>query len=392
MTGVRSGWLLFGRDLRETWRSRQFRISTLLLALVAAVGLSLAPLLGHVAGQAPAVRVQGPSPVLDQVAAGLLRRGARVAVVRGRAPLVLTVLPGADGAAGTRFVLRGPTADTAEMEVIAGVLNGWSQALRLTALGLPPQAVQRVLTASVVRLQPERPPAAQPLRMAAEAADVALFMAVILYGQMVLMGVSAEKASRVSEVLLVRVPARQLLAAKLAANGLAGLAQLLAVGLAAGAVWAASPGLRALLRPSGLTGMPWWLPALTLLLFVLAYLVYGAVFAAIGASVARPEEVRNAASYPVLVLVAGYYLAFWALAQPARPVLHLLGLLPVFFPFLVLPQAAAGAVPWWEWAGGIGFSLAAAVLLLRWAETIYRRNLLNPAPFSWARLLGRGVR
>ena len=53
---------------------------------------------------------------------------------------------------------------------------------------------------------------------------VVLFMRITTYGAMVLSGVVEEKASRVVEVLLARMPARSLLAGKIAGIGLLGLA------------------------------------------------------------------------------------------------------------------------------------------------------------------------
>src|SRR5436305_123823 len=55
---------------------------------------------------------------------------------------------------------------------------------------------------------------------------VLLFLTITTYGAMVLSGVVEEKASRVVEVLLARMPARNLLAGKMTGLGLLGLAQI----------------------------------------------------------------------------------------------------------------------------------------------------------------------
>ena len=62
---------------------------------------------------------------------------------------------------------------------------------------------------------------------------VVLFFGISVFGQMVLTGVLEEKASRVVEVLLARIPARALLAGKIAGIGLLGLAQIGVTALAA---------------------------------------------------------------------------------------------------------------------------------------------------------------
>ena len=53
---------------------------------------------------------------------------------------------------------------------------------------------------------------------------ILLFISIATYGAMVLSGVVEEKASRVVEVLLARMPARSLLAGKVTGIGLLGLA------------------------------------------------------------------------------------------------------------------------------------------------------------------------
>ena len=60
-----------------------------------------------------------------------------------------------------------------------------------------------------------------------------LLMAIVIYGNLVLTGVVEEKSSRVVEVLLARMPARNLLAGKVAGIGLLGLAQFAVTALAA---------------------------------------------------------------------------------------------------------------------------------------------------------------
>ena len=60
---------------------------------------------------------------------------------------------------------------------------------------------------------------------AAAVMSILLLMAIVTYGNLVLTGVVEEKSSRVVEVLLARMPARNLLAGKVAGIGLLGFGQ-----------------------------------------------------------------------------------------------------------------------------------------------------------------------
>ena len=63
--------------------------------------------------------------------------------------------------------------------------------------------------------------------------SILLLVAIIAYGNLVLTGVAQEKGSRVVEVLLARMPARHLLAGKVAGIGLLGFGQFAMTALAA---------------------------------------------------------------------------------------------------------------------------------------------------------------
>ena len=104
---------------------------------------------------------------------------------------------------------------------------------------------------------------------------VLLFMAIATYGAMVLSGVVEEKSSRVVEVLLARIPARSLLAGKIAGIGLLGLAQIAAtVGAALIAVTMISSVDLPAVRGAVLVWAVVW--------FVLGYALYATLFGAVG--------------------------------------------------------------------------------------------------------------
>lgn len=122
---------------------------------------------------------------------------------------------------------------------------------------------------------------------------IALVAVIVLYGQLfgyafwVASGVVEEKASRIVEILLSTITARQLLAGKVIGIGLLGLLQL--IGIAAVALAAAiavdvvdEPG-RAI--GSVLIALGW---------FVLGFAFYACLFAVAGATISRVEELQNA--------------------------------------------------------------------------------------------------
>ena len=100
-----------------------------------------------------------------------------------------------------------------------------------------------------------------------------LFLSIGVFGQMVLTGVLEEKASRVVEVLLARIPARVLLGGKIAGIGLLGLAQ---VGVTAVAALLAVAAVHSIHVPVVRGAVLAW----AVVWFVLGYALYATVYGA----------------------------------------------------------------------------------------------------------------
>src|SRR5918911_2044875 len=135
-----------------------------------------------------------------------------------------------------------------------------------------------------------------------------LFVTIVQYGQNVLRGVMEEKSTRVAEVILSSVPPSQLLAGKVLGVGAVGLTQQV-VWIVAGVALAK---LRApLLERLGVEAQSFPLPTVSfalgvtlLLFFVLGYVLYSSLFAAVGAIVSNDQDAQMAAIPVVLLLVS----------------------------------------------------------------------------------------
>ena len=109
-----------------------------------------------------------------------------------------------------------------------------------------------------------------------------LFFSISTYGAMVLSGVVEEKSSRTVEVLLERMPARNLLAGKIAGIGMLGLGQIAATAIVAlvAASLADSFDVPAV-RGSVIAWAVVW--------FVLGYALFATVFGTLGSLASRSE-------------------------------------------------------------------------------------------------------
>lgn len=144
---------------------------------------------------------------------------------------------------------------------------------------------------------------------------VAFVAVLLLYGQLfgygvwVATGVIEEKSSRVVEILLSTIRARQLLAGKIAGIGALGLLQLLGIATY-GIVLASVTGVLAV--PAHATGTA----LLAVAWFVLGFAFYASLFAVSGALVSRMEELQNAIVPLNLLILVSFFISIAATEDP----------------------------------------------------------------------------
>jgi ABC-2 type transport system permease protein len=197
-----------------------------------------------------------------------------------------------------------------------------------------------------------------------------LYVALVVYGQLVAAGVVEEKANRIIEILLSTVRPRQLLFGKVVGIGLVGLAQLVVVGVVALIAVAKTQVIN--VPNVGVTAV-----AGALLWFVLGFVFYALIYAAGGSLVSRQEDIA-AVTTPITFLIVGTYLAFfWVTANPDNPVAVGLSILPPFAPVLMSSRIATGDAQAWQVALAVVLAIAAIAVLNALAARIYSNSVLR---------------
>jgi ABC-2 type transport system permease protein len=210
-----------------------------------------------------------------------------------------------------------------------------------------------------------------------------LYVALIVYGQLVAGAVVEEKSSRIIEVLVSSLRPFQLLAGKVIGVGAVGLFQLV--------IWAAMakilidkqafflhllgiqlPGGQAF----GLPAVPLATVAILLLYFVLGFFLYASMFAAIGAMSSSEADVRQAQQPVVMLIVIPALLAFGALNDPEGSVALILTLVPFSSPIAMPIRWSVSAVPASELAASVGLLLVTMLGVTWVAARIYRVGIL----------------
>lgn len=272
-----------------------------------------------------------------------------------------------------------------DMQKLERAVQREVMALRMQTLGIDPDVGRKLteinLNVATERLTRQgRGGSGQLSIFFGLAVAMLLYMSIFIYGLNVLRGVMEEKQSRVAEVVISSVSASKLLAGKVIGVGGVGLTQLL--------LWLAMSFMMYKVRapilakfgaataPISLPNISWNTGAIVLAFFVLGFMLYAALFAAVGATVNSEQEAQQAQMPVVLLLVSSIMFAQNILFQPDSTLSRVLSLLPFSAPIVMPLRMTVAPVADGEIAMAlvsVGVGAAVAVWL---ASRIYRVGLL----------------
>ena len=268
-------------------------------------------------------------------------------------------------------VYVGQTIGIATQSEIRRAVQTPIQARRLDAAGIDQAVVQeamRPVSVSARKLGDEGETAPESLFVFAQMMAFAIYIVVILYGQAVLRGVMEEKRDKIVEIVLSSVRASKLMLGKIFGIGSAGLVQM-AIWTLFGVVamtWGVD-----LLQQRG-TQVADVLPdlgpmvAVTFLIFFFGgFIVYAALFAAVGAVATTDQEAQQLQFIPLLPLMIGFFMMFSGLANPENSVFRAGSIIPFTSPMVMPVRVAMTPVPLGE------FLLSVALLIVTVAVTTW---------------------
>lgn len=201
-----------------------------------------------------------------------------------------------------------------------------------------------------------------------------LYMTVALHGLAVMRSIVEEKASRVMEVMLSIVTPKELMAGKIIGVGAVGLTQIAVWGMIA-AIFS-GPVLAAASRSIGKVHFSPVLLIAFPVAFILGFLLYSALSAALGAMVNSDEEAQQLQMFVMLPLIAALMLMFYVVRAPSSGIAVALSLIPFFSPLLMYTRIVAEQPPLWQLLLCVGLMLATIYAVLSLCARVYRVGIL----------------
>ena len=205
-----------------------------------------------------------------------------------------------------------------------------------------------------------------------------LYMAVIIYGQMIATDVATEKSSRVMEILISSASPITHLFAKIIGIALLGLTQMLVIFMYALYLFKTkgSEVSDALIEEFGFSLENMSLLIYGIVFFLLGYLLYATIAAMLGSLVSRVEDVQQLTMPLIFLVMIAFFIAMFGLAAPDAKFITITSYIPFFTPMIMFLRIGMLEIPAWEIILSIAILIVTIILLSWLSARIYRGGVL----------------
>ena len=207
----------------------------------------------------------------------------------------------------------------------------------------------------------------------------ALYMVILLYGQMVAMSVATEKSSRAMELLITSAKPINMMFGKVLAACMAGLIQLVAVFGSALVFYNVN---KSYWGDNGIIDSIFNIPpelfAYMLVFFLLGFLIYAFLYGAISSTVSKLEDINTAVQPVTFLFIFGFMVVMFSMSSGSvdNVLMQICSYIPFTSPMAMFTRIAMSTVPWYEIAISIGILIASTFGIGILSAKIYRVSVL----------------
>ncbi|HEX7342101.1 MAG TPA: ABC transporter permease [Rhodanobacteraceae bacterium] len=210
-----------------------------------------------------------------------------------------------------------------------------------------------------------------------------LYIAIISFGARTMTSVIEEKTSRVMEVLVSSLTPFQMLMGKVLGVGSAGLLQMAIWGVSAllistqashlAGLFGISQSTLAMLSMLSISGS---MVVVFLLYFILGFLLFGALYAAVGSMCNSTQETQQYATVVTVLILIGFLSMFGTIANPTGTLANVMSWIPFFSPFVMPVRWALTSVSSVNLAGSLVLLVIGMWCCVWLAARIYHTGIL----------------
>lgn len=207
----------------------------------------------------------------------------------------------------------------------------------------------------------------------------ALYMVILLYGQMVAMSVATEKSSRAMELLITSAKPINMMFGKVLAACIAGLIQLVAIFGSALVFYNVN---KSYWGDNGIIDSIFNIPpelfVYMLVFFLLGFLIYAFLYGAISSTVSKLEDINTAVQPVTFLFIIGFMVVMFSMSSGSvdNILMQICSYIPFTSPMAMFTRIAMSTVPWYEIAISIGILVASTFGIGILSAKIYRVGVL----------------
>ena len=215
----------------------------------------------------------------------------------------------------------------------------------------------------------------------------ALYMVILLYGQMVATNVATEKSSRAMEVLVTSAKPTSMMFGKVLASCIAGFSQLVLV--FGTAILLYNMNKEALSNPliASIFDIPIELFIYLIVFFVLGFLIYAFMFGAIGSTASKLEDINTSVMPITFLFIIAFMVVMFSMSSGSvdNTAMLVCSYIPFTSPMAMFTRICMSTVAWYEIAISIAILIGSTIGIGVLSAKIYRVGVLlygMPPKFS----------
>ena len=215
----------------------------------------------------------------------------------------------------------------------------------------------------------------------------ALYMVILLYGQMVATNVATEKSSRAMEVLVTSAKPTSMMFGKVLASCIAGFSQLVLV--FGTAILLYNVNKEALSNPliASIFDIPIELFIYLIVFFVLGFLIYAFMFGAIGSTASKLEDINTSVMPITFLFIIAFMVVMFSMSSGSvdNTAMLVCSYIPFTSPMAMFTRICMSTVAWYEIAISIAILVGSTIGIGILSAKIYRVGVLlygMPPKFS----------
>lgn len=192
-----------------------------------------------------------------------------------------------------------------------------------------------------------------------------LFFAIYYCAYQVSSSITVEKTSKIIDTLITSTSPKSIVIGKTLGIGFVGLVEMLIIMITGFISYKLFFPAEILSGHIDLSGITIGFALVSITYFTLGYTLYAFIYALCGSLVSKPEDVQQSGGLIAIIVLIGFYLAYFSMMNPASSLNNLATLLPISSPFSVPSRYITGAI------NAFDLILSISILLISIAGVAY---------------------